>query len=46
MAKCLGLAGTATEFGSLSSYQGFLQCTLIHDFDFGHRIFLVPPSDL
>lgn len=42
MAKCLGFAGAVTGYGSLSSYQRFLQYTLIHDFGFGHRIFPFP----
>lgn len=46
MTKCLGLAGAATEYGSLSSNQRFHQYTLTHDFGFGCRIFPVPPSDL
>lgn len=35
-------AGAVTGYGSLSSYQRFLQYTLIHDFGFGHRIFPFP----
>lgn len=41
MTRCLGFAGLATKYGSLSSCQRFLQDTLIHNFGLGHRVFPV-----